>query len=262
MKIQKHSLFSFLALVLFVASSLVNILWAEIFYPSSEVYASFYPNDAINLVFGTIVLLLSHFKVVRASEFYLPCRSGILLFILYNAIASVYAMRSALSILVLILGVAALLTLVESVEYQKLLGTQPTTNHPKLYSAILICMALLFLVRAIILLVRGGHTTAEIAVNLADLVLCSLWLANGIGFLKNQQKCFLAAFICYIHASLLCISLLLFMLVQPLLLGTTFSLSGFLFIATMSLVFFVPLFFLGKSVNRAEDAVRDGEQIA
>lgn len=252
MKVQKHSLFSFLALVLFIASSLVNILWDEVFYPSSEVYTSFYPNDAINLVFGTIVLLLSFFKVVRDSKFYLPCRSGILLFILYNAIASVYAMRSALSILLLIMGVAALLTLVESVAYQKLLATQLTTNHQKLYSAILICMALLFLVRAIILLVRGGHTTDETALNLADLVLCTLWLANGIGFLKNQQRCFLAAFICYIHASLLCVSLLLFMLIQPVLVGTPFSFTDFLVIAVMSPVFFIPLVFLGKSMVRAE----------
>lgn len=150
-----HSILILAAVLLFATVSILDIFRAKTLYPTPEIYASFFPDDAINPVFGTIALLLSHFKVVRGSKFYLPCRSGILLFILYNAIASVYAMRSALSILLLILGVAALLTLVESVEYQKLLGTQPTTNHPKLYAAILICMALLFLVRAIILLVRG-----------------------------------------------------------------------------------------------------------
>lgn len=250
MKMQKHSVFSFLTLLLFFASSLVDVLYSKGIYLSPELYATFYPNDVINLFFGSVALLLSTLKTARKSRFFLPCRSAMLLFILYNAIALAYANTNGLDIVLLLLAIAAVLTLVEAEEYQNLLGLGVTTVHSKRYASLLIIIAGIFILRAALQLLSKEASPGEKGVALADVLLCSLWLANGIGFLRNPAKCFIAAFICYIHGSLLLISLLLLFILQPLLLGTAFPYVDFVVIAMMSTAFFVPLAILAKGMQQ------------
>ncbi len=248
-RVQKHSVFSFLALLWFVASSLVDILFPKQIYLSPELYATFYPNDVINLFLGGVALLLCTLKTVRKSRFFLPFRTGMLLFILYNAIASAYANTNGMDILLLLLSIAALLTLVEAGEYQNLLARAFSPGHAKRYASLLIVMAGIFILRAALQLFGKAASPGEKGVALADVLLCSLWLANGIGFLRNPAKCFIAAFLCYIHGSLLFLSLLLFIILQPLLLGTAFPYEDFAVIAMMSTAFFVPLALLAKEMR-------------
>jgi hypothetical protein len=173
-----------------------------------------------------------------------------LLFILYNAIALAYANTNGLDIVLLLLAIAAVLTLVEAEEYQNLLGLGVTTVHSKRYASLLIIIAGIFILRAALQLLSKEASPGEKGVALADVLLCSLWLANGIGFLRNPAKCFIAAFICYIHGSLLLISLLLLFILQPLLLGTAFPYVDFVVIAMMSTAFFVPLAILAKGMQQ------------
>jgi len=249
-RVQEHSVFSFLALLWFVASSLVDVLFPKEIYLSPELYATFYPNDVINLFLGGVALLLSTLKTVRKSRFFLPFRSAMLLFILYNAIALAYANTNGLDIVLLLLAIAAVLTLVEAEEYQNLLGLGVTTVHSKRYASLLIIIAGIFILRAALQLLSKEASPGEKGVALADVLLCSLWLANGIGFLRNPTKCFNTAFICYIHGSLLLISLLLLFILQPLLLGTAFPYVDFVVIAMMSTAFFVPLAILAKGMQQ------------
>lgn len=249
MRVQKHSVFCFLALLWFVASSLVDVLFPKEIYVSPELYATFYPNDVINLSLGGVALLLCTLKSVRKSRFFLPFRSGMLLFILYNAIASAYANTNGMDILLLLLAIAAALTLVEAEEYQNLLTLGFSPVHAKRYASLLIIMAGLFILRAALQLFNKEASPGEKGVSLADVLLCSLWLANGIGFLRNAAKCFIAAFICYIHGSLLFLSLLLLFILQPLLLGTAFPYKDFAVIAMMSTAFFIPLALLAKEMR-------------
>jgi hypothetical protein len=250
MRLYKHTVFSFLALLWFVASSLVNVLFSKELYVSAETWATFYPNDLINLVFGSAALLLGSVKKLRAGRFFLPCRSAMLLFILYNAIATVYANTNGMDVVLLLLTIAALLTLVEAGTYQELLEQGTASVRSPYHAFILIFLSGVFLLRAAMQLVSKTTTPAEQGVALADILLCSLWLANGIGFLRNPQRCFLATLICYIHGSLLFLSLLVFLILEPLLLDTTFRIVDFAVIAGMSLAFFIPLARLAKKMQQ------------
>lgn len=250
MEIHKHSVFSFLTLLWFVSTSLVNVLYAKEVYLSPELYETFHPNDVINLFFGSVALLLCTLKTVKTSRIFLPCRSAMLLFILYNAIASVYANTNGMDVVLLLLAIAAVLTLVETGQYQRLLGLGVATVHSKRYASLLIVISGLFILRSALQLLSKEASPGEKGVALADILLCSLWLANGIGFLRNAAKCFIAAFICYIHGSLLFLSLLLFFILQPLLLGTAFPFVDFVVIAMMSTAFFIPLALLAKEMQQ------------
>ena len=168
MRVQEHSVFSFLALLWFVASSLVDVLFPKEIYLSPELYATFYPNDVINLFLGSVALLLSTLKTVRKSKFFLPCRSGMLLFILYNAIASDYANTNGMDILLLLLAIAAVLTLVEAEEYQNLLTLGFSPGHAKRYASLLIVMAGLFILRSALQLFKKEASPGEKGVSLAD----------------------------------------------------------------------------------------------
>jgi hypothetical protein len=249
MKLQKHSVFSFLVLLWFVASSLVNVLFPKEIYPSYGLQATLYPNDVINLFLGVVALLLCTLKAARKSRLFLPFRSAMLLFILYNAIVSVYANTNGMDIMLLLLAIAAVLTLVEAAEYQKLLEMELSPTNDRRYASILIVFALIFILRAVLQLFNKDTTATQRGVSLADILLCSLWLANGIGFLRNPKRCFLPAFISYIHGSLLFLSLVLYLVVQPLLLDTPFQVVDFVVISGMSLACFLPRILLGKQIH-------------
>jgi hypothetical protein len=237
--------FSFLALLWFVASSLANVLFSKESHSSQETWATFYPDDIINLVFGAVAVLPGSVKKVRASKFFLPCRSGMLLFILYNAIAAVYANTNGRVVVLLLLAIAALLTLVEAGAYQKLLEQSPASTRLPYYAFILIVLSGVFLLRAGMQLVSKTTTPAEQGVALADILLSSLWLANGIGFSRNPERCFLAASICCIHDSLF------FLALEPLLLDPTFCVVYFVMIDGMNLAFSSTWHSWQKRCNRA-----------
>ncbi len=95
-----------------------------------------------------------------------------LLFILYNAIVSVYANTNGMDIMLLLLAIAAVLTLVEAAEYQKLLEMELSPTNDRRYASILIVFALIFILRAVLQLFNKDTTATQRGVSLADILLC------------------------------------------------------------------------------------------
>ena len=86
----------------------------------------------------------------------------------------------------------------------------------------------------------------DIGVNIADLIICSLWIVSGIlFFIKSTAGCIMG-FVCYFHGSMLFIALMIFMVVQPVLCGTEFVMADFIAIMIMSLTFLVPFILLAR----------------
>lgn len=251
MKVYKHTMLSLLAVLLFTATSLLDILWAKTLYRTPEVHAALLPSDVVNLFIGIAALSSASVKKLRNSLFALPLRSALLLFIIYHEIAAVYAIRSAMSIILLLVSITAFLTLVELPAYQQLLNTSIPVRRPKIHATILIAMALFFIIRSLVTLFGTDATSVQRGVSLSDLLICSLWLANGLGFFRNSTRCLLAAFICYINGSLLFASLLLFLILQPIMLGLAPRWLDILVVGIMSLAFFIPTSLLGNQIRKA-----------
>ncbi len=239
--------------LLFAINSIVNLVWKYSIYPSSDLYNSFLPNDVINLFFGTPILIFSVIRALRGSRLGLIGWTGSLLFVLYNEIACLFAVRNIYSIImdafIVLLGLIAVVLMLTSLEYQKMLPPSEPVHRPKAYGSILIIMGLVFVVRAIINLVNFANNAVimplpDIGINIADLIICSLWIVSGILFFRKSATGCIMGLVSYFHASMLFIALMIFMVIQPVLCRTEFVMADFIVIMIMSLIFLVPFILL------------------
>ena len=241
---------SFCICLLFVANSVVNLIWKDTIYPIPDLYNSFLPNDYINLFFCVPILVVSLIMVRRAKNIGFIGWAGSLMFVLYNEIAYLFAVRNVYSQIsnggIALLGLVALITLIRSLDCQKLITDASPVRRHKAYGAVLIIMGLVFVMRAAvnIISVTVGSVSlplSETGVNIADIIICLFWVVSGILMVKKSTYGYVMGFISYFHGALLFIALIIFMAVQPAVCGTDFIATDFLVIAIMSLTFLIPV---------------------
>lgn len=97
---------------------------------------------------------------------------------------------------------------------------------------------------------RGEVPIGEFAVSVADVALCSLWLAVAIAVLADRPFGRRAVFPAYLHASALFVSLLAFLAINPVLTGEAVSIVDVGAIAIMSLPFVAGSGLLAARVRR------------
>lgn len=239
--------------LLFAANSIVNLIWADKVYPESVMYNSFLPNDYINLFWGIPVLIVSVILSLRHNSIGHIGWAGSLLFILYNEIAYFFAVRNTYSVVmnaaIVLLSTAAIALLLASLDYEKLQSARLPIRHPKAYGVVLIIMGLVFVARAVMNIsnMATGNVVlplSDIGVNIADLILCTLWIISGILVFGKLTTGYSIGFISYFHGSMLFIALMIFLVIQPVLCRTEFVMADFIVIMTMSLTFLVPFLLL------------------
>lgn len=239
--------------LLFAANSIVNIVWSKTIYQLPDFYNSFLINDYINILFGVPILVISLVLVRCNIGLGLIGWAGSLLFVVYNEIAYLFSVRNAYSLtmnaIIVLTGLVTIALMLTSFDYPKLLNGEFPVKHSGRYGAVLVFMGLIFVARAITNIVStvSGHgvlTIPEIGVNIADVIICTLWILSGIFLIRKTKLGFIASFISYLQGSMLFLALMIFMLFQPVFLGTKFVLPDFVVIAVMSLTFLVPLLFL------------------
>ncbi|HHY30399.1 MAG TPA: hypothetical protein GX520_06895 [Syntrophaceticus sp.] len=235
--------------LLFAGNSAINLRWSGIIYPTPELYNAFLPNDYINLFIGVPALIFSVILALCSIKIGLIGWTGSLLFVLYNEIAYLFAVRNVYSIIVnatiVLLGAAAIILMLTSLDYQALFPVAPIIRRPGIYGAILILMGVLFIARAlinIITAVSGNSILSlpEIGVNIADAVICPFWIISGILLFKKTAAGFTAGCVSYFHGSLLFIALIIFMVIRPMLCDMKLVTEDLLFIGVMTLIFLVP----------------------
>lgn len=244
--------------LLFSAISLAGILAPDTVYPTTDLHTSFLPNDYVDLFFGVPVFILSTIAWLRRSRLGKIGLGASLLFILYNGIAYLFALRAVFSSILLSLTV--ILCLVEllfwafSLREPWLFVQEGRLRRPKIYGIILLGMGLLFVIRAISNLAGSLNGTLllslpEAGVNLADVIICSVWITSGILLLlKRPGRYYIPAAAAFAHGSLLFLALLLFMALQPALCDTGFVAEDIAVIGGMSLLAILPCLLLLRRI--------------
>ena len=233
---------------LFATTSVVGIALSGSVYPDSDLYNSFLPNDYINLFLAVPVLVASVVLAMRAGRLGFIGWAGSLLFILYSAIAYLFAVRNVLSMVVngLTVGLCVVALVVGAWSLNAVwLAPARRVRRQGLYGGVLVAMGLAFLARALVNIAHsvGGDAdlpVPEIGVNIADAVVGPLWILGGILLFNTRPTGFVCGLIAYVHGALLFVSLMVFMAIQPLLCNKEFVASDFVAICIMSLVVIVP----------------------
>lgn len=126
---------------------------------------------------------------------------------------------------------------------------------------ILVAMGLIFVGRALVNLIRSmdgdvNLPLPDIWVNIADMIICTLWIISGILLFSKKRSTYIAGMISYLHGSLLFLSLIIFMAIKPLLCGTEFIAADLFVIGIMVWYFLFPVFSLcgsflwdGRKIN-------------
>jgi len=237
----------------FAAQSALGIAFPGTVYPTSDLYNAFLPNDYVNLFFGVPVLIVSLVLALRKSPLGLIGVCSSLLFILYNSAAYLFALSNpyglALSAIVTALCAAALIPCAVSLRKAWQAAKPAGIRRPKLSGGILTAMGLVFVGRALASIAEGG-SAADVGVNAADAILCSLWVISGFLLLAKKPNGvrIAAAAVCVLHGSLLFAALILFMLLQPLLCTAAFAAADLLAITLMGLVMIVPCVLLLRGI--------------
>ena len=138
--------------LLFAANAIAGVAFSDTLYPASGLYDSFLPNDWINILLGFPVVVLSAVLALRGRRLGAIGIGASLLFILYNAVAYLYALKNAFSLIVnaltVLLCAAGLILLMTSMRRRQPAPEPFPVRRPKLYGAILIVMGLIFIGRA------------------------------------------------------------------------------------------------------------------
>lgn len=243
--------------LLFAANSLINITQSAHIY-SPALRLAFLPNDWINLVFGVLLLLVSLFSAARQMRLGFALLAAALLFVLYNEIAYLYAMRNIVSLVMNALMVALccislylMCVLFPALPKSEAAGARPVWG----YSIVLIGIGAVFAARAVVQLLQSGSGDASLAaigVALADLVLCAVWMASGVVMLKRSATGMTLGMVSLMNGSILFLALIAFLAIQPVVVGSAFAPVDLAVIAVMSLIFFVPTGLLMKRLSKAE----------
>lgn len=89
---------------------------------------------------------------------------------------------------------------------------------------------------------------AEVGVLVADLVVSLLWIAGGVLLLQRRPPGYAGGLGLLFAASMLFISLILFLLLQPLVTAASLKVVDIIVVAIMGMVCFVPAAIFGRGV--------------
>jgi hypothetical protein len=238
-----------ICVILMTAVSLGGLLYPSTFYPTDELFQSFFTNDIVNLIIGLPILLGSIWLTSRGKLVGLLFWPGALLYILYNYIAYMVGMPfSVLTfayLMLVLLSIYGVLDLLKGID-KKSVQEQLSVGVPvKMAGGVLVVFGVLFVFRAIGMLIEvSANQTmlpmSEIGVMIADIVLSIFFVVGGGLLLKRSSLGYVSGLGFLFVASMLFIGLNMVLLLQPVLMGVPFVLVDVIVIFIMGLVCFIP----------------------
>ncbi len=238
--------------------TLAGILLPNMLYPSEEYRQSFIPNDVTSLIVGLPLLIGSMWLTRRGNLAGLLVWPGALLFITYNYIAYTWAFAwtipSIFYLILIVLSGVAVYFVIKAINPDTIQPYLTGKVHEKLTGGVLTGLGGLFFLRGVGQVIGGlsGQTflsSPEIAVLVADLVITPLWIAGGILIWRHHPLGYLTAGGLLFQASLLFVSLLVFFILQPVLLGVPFATTDFIVIFGMGLICFIPTIMFLRNIK-------------
>lgn len=251
---------SLVVAILMAAVSLTGLLLPANIYPTEELRRAFLANDVVNLLIGLPVLLGSLRSAGRGRLLGLLFWPGALFYVIYNSIAYAVAMPLtlcfAINLALVILGILAMCVLISSLDGTAV-QAQIKGKVPERYMAgtLIGFGALFFLMAAgkVAGFVAGQVVIpwAEVAVQIADLLVTPTWVLGGILLWRKQPLGYVSAVGLLFQASMLFVGLLVFFLLQPFVAGVPFPTNDFVVVAVMSLICFIPFGLMVRGILKA-----------
>lgn len=235
--------------VLVAIVSILGLWFRAVIYPTDQLLQAFVANDVVNLLLGVPILLGSMWLARRGKLIGLLCWPGALFFVFYNYTAYVFAVQlNWVFLLYLILVMASIYTLAALIArldgkavQQKLNGVVPE----KFAGGVLTGLGLLFSLRVIGVVV-GALTSGtllpetELATSIADFLTTPAWVIGGILLWQHKEFGYLTGLGLLFQGSMLFISLIIFLLLQPVLSTAPFAIVDVIVVFGMGLICFVP----------------------
>ena len=240
--------------------SIAGLLFQEAVYPSEDLRRSFVANDVVNLLIGLPILLVSLWLARRGKLIGLLFWPGALFFVVYNAIAYVFALplgwAFALNLALLALAVYTLIGLMASIDAASVQGRLAGAAPDRLAGGVLIGLGVLFLLREVGVLAGAisGDTPlsrTELAVLVADTMIIPAWIIGGALLWRRQALGYVAGAGLLFQASMLFVGLIIFLLLQPVLTDTPFAAADVAVVFVMGLVCFVPFGLFTRGLVRS-----------
>ncbi len=245
-----------IAFLMTVASVVSLVLRASV-YPTEELSKTFIPNDLINLIIGLPLLLLAMWLARRGQVVGLLCWPGALFFIVYNYIAYLFAVPLSavflLHMVLVALSIYSMILLLASISPDEAAQLLRASVPNAMAAGVLAPLGAIFFIRVIVVIIQsfGARTPmpqSELAVNVADFLVTPSWIIGGILLWFKKPFGYIAALGLLFQASMLFISLILFMLLQPILTSSPIPAWDIVIVCLMGMACFVPTVLFARGV--------------
>ena len=248
---------SLVVALLMAILSIAGLLFQEAVYPTEELRQSFVANDVVNLLIGLPILLVSMALARRGKLIGLLFWPGALFFVVYNAIAYVFALPAGwpflLYLLLLALAVYTLIGLVASIDADAVQARLAGKVPERLAGGVLMGLGVLFLLRGIGVIAAATEPLprTELAVLVADFLTIPAWILGGALLWRRQALGYVAGVGLLFQASMLFVGLIIFLLLQPILTDAPFAVADVAVVFVMGLVCFVPFGLFTRGLVRS-----------
>jgi hypothetical protein len=244
--------------ILLLATSLAGILRPEMLYPTTELRDAFMPNDVINLTIGLPALLMLMLQAGRGRVKPLLLWPGAVLFVAYNALAYSVALTASplfgLYLVELLLSLGIIFLLLRAMDASAVKGKVQGKIFEKLTGWVLLVLGLLILFRNIGVVVgSAGMTPVDMGVMAADLLSIAAWVSAGICLLGSGTAGYRMGPAWMFQASLLFLSLLVLMAIQPAFGAPAYASADFVVVGVMSLICWIPFILQMRAIRRLLD---------
>lgn len=252
--------FSLAVALLVAVGSVAGLAVQDAIYPTDDLKRTFVANDVVNLLIGVPVLLGSMWLARRGKLIGLLLWPGALFFVIYNAIAYVFALplgwAFVLNLALLAVAIHTLAGLVAIIDGMQVKGRLAGAVPERLAGGVLMGLGVLFLLRELSVFIgaiTGGDTLprTEMAVLVADALIMPAWMIGGVLLWQRRDLGYVTGIGLLFQGSMLFAGLIIFLLLQPVLTGAAFGLADVVVVFVMGLVCFFPFALFVRGVVRS-----------
>jgi hypothetical protein len=248
---------SLLVAVVMTAASLAGLLYPSRIYPTRELVESYGATDVANLLVGLPLLLGSMWFTRRGKLIGLLLWPGVLLYVVYIYVAYAFSGPASWAFLpylaLVAMGTYALIGLVAGIEggtvQQRLAGTVPE----KLSAGVLVVFGAFVLLRAMgviggALLSGARVSAADLPALVSDVLVSPASIIGGVLLWRRKPLGYVGGVGLLFQSSMLFVGLIVFLLAQPLLIGTSFRWGDLIAVLAIGLVCSIPFVLFVRGV--------------
>jgi hypothetical protein len=237
--------------------SSASLIFSTNIYVSDELFQTFVVNDALNLIIGVPILLVSKWLFHRGELIGLLIWPGALLYVLYNYIAYIFGIPFCLItvayLAIVIFSSFGIFDLLKNMDHTAIKQQLADVVPVKTAGWILVLFGCAFFFRAIGEFAAASASqmslaSSDIGVLIADLVISPAWIIGGALLLRRKPLGYVSGLGLLFFASMLFIGLILFLLLNPILTDAPFVLTDVIVILIMGMVFFIPTWLYARGV--------------